>query len=85
MMLKIEVDIGAGNPNIFTLSQNLSVKDLTLTSNRLTTPWRPGFARNVLNRPSTSAMVCLSMPAAPRLARTSSHARSRTSLRWTLS
>jgi hypothetical protein len=30
---------------------------------------------------STSAMVCRSMPAAPRLARTSSHARSRTSLR----
>ena len=30
---------------------------------------------------STSAMVCLSMPAAPWLARTSSHARSRTSLR----
>jgi len=30
---------------------------------------------------STSAMVCLSMPAAPRLARTSSHAQSRTSLR----
>src|SRR5437763_3162372 len=30
---------------------------------------------------STSAMVCRSMPAAPLLARTSSHARSRTSLR----
>jgi hypothetical protein len=30
---------------------------------------------------STSAMVCLSMPAAPRLARTISHARPRTSLR----
>ena len=34
---------------------------------------------------STSAMVIRSIPAAPRLRRTSSHARSRTSLRWTLS
>jgi hypothetical protein len=34
---------------------------------------------------STSVMVVWSMPAAPWLARTDSHARSRTSLRWTLS
>ncbi len=54
---------------------------------------KPPFRRSVASSSSsrstpcrsTSTMVIWSMPAAPRLRRTSSHARSSRSLRWTLS